>query len=286
MAKYGGTVSDFKYPNIVEQAGLPVIAIPTTAGTGSEVTKFTIITRTSLSSQSKNQDEKMLCLGPGLVPKAAIIDYSYTMSLPKRFTADTGIDALTHAIESYVSRVANSFSKCQSLAAIKLLGPNLYEVYKNGDNEKAREDMMLGATLAGIAFSNASVALVHGMSRPLGAFFHVPHGLSNAMLLPAVTAFSVPYAQADYAQCANAMNITTSQMSDNQACEALIKALYRLNKQLQVPSLKQFGITKSEYFEVCELMAQQAIASGSPGNNPVVPSVQQIIDLYHQIWCD
>ncbi len=177
LGKHGGKVRDYKFPRVVNEAGLPIVAIPTTAGTGSEVTRFTIIT-------DETSDEKMLCVGIGFMPVAALVDYELTLSVPQRTTADTGIDSLTHAIEAYVSRKANPYSDSQAIAAMHLLGPNLQRAYHNGDDRQAREAMMLGATLAGVAFSNASVALVHGMSRPIGAFFHVPHGLSNAMLLP------------------------------------------------------------------------------------------------------
>jgi alcohol dehydrogenase class IV len=161
-----------------------VICIPTTAGTGSEATRFTVITDTET-------DEKMLIAGLGALPLAAIVDYELTFSVPPRTTADTGIDSLTHALEALVSRRANPESDEYALRAMRLIGPNLRTVYQDPKNAAAREAMMKGATLAGLAFSNSSVALVHGMSRPIGAHFHVPHGLSNAMLLPAVTAYSL-----------------------------------------------------------------------------------------------
>ncbi len=277
MATLGGEMSDYKFPHIQTQPGLPVIAIPTTAGTGSEVTKFTIIT-------DQDTDEKMLCAGPGFMPAAALIDYRLTLSLPPRTTADTGIDALTHAIEAYVSKKANLYSDSQALAAMKLLAPNLREAYSNGKNESCREAMMLGATLAGLAFSNASVALVHGMSRPIGAFFHVPHGLSNAMLLPSVTAFSLASASERYATCARTMGLATISDSDEQACKLLIKELRQLNEDLNVPSPEDFGIDRSAFFNVCETMAEQALASGSPGNNPIVPSIEEMIAIYHGLW--
>ncbi|MBT7905785.1 MAG: iron-containing alcohol dehydrogenase, partial [Porticoccaceae bacterium] len=170
LGKYGGVMRDYKFPRVVNEPGLPIIAIPTTAGTGSECTKVTIIT-------DETNDEKMLCVGIGFMPTAALVDYSLTLSLPARTTADTGIDALTHAMEAYVSKKASLYSDSQAIAAMKLLAPNLRKTFHDGSNQKAREEMMLGATLAGVAFSNASVALVHGMSRPIGAFYHVPHGL-------------------------------------------------------------------------------------------------------------
>ncbi|BFM18093.1 iron-containing alcohol dehydrogenase [Maricurvus nonylphenolicus] len=277
LAKHGGDMREYKVPNQVTAAGIPVIAIPTTAGTGSEATRATIITDAA-------SDEKMLCMGIGLMPIAAIIDYELTLSLPPRVTADTGIDALTHAIEAYVSRKANPFSDQQAIAAIKLLAPNLRTAFNEPENRPAREAMMLGATLAGIAFSNASVALVHGMSRPIGAHFHVPHGLSNAMLLPAVTEYSIPGAPERYADCARLMGVADVQDDTETANRKLLIELQALNKELQVPTLSEFGADKDKFFTNLQLMAEQALASGSPGNNPRVPSAEDVIELYTQVW--
>lgn len=275
--KYGGQMRDYKFPAITDEAGLPIIAIPTTAGTGSEVTRFTIIT-------DDESSEKMLCVGRGFMPTAALVDYSLTLSLPKRVTADTGIDALTHAIEAYVSRKANPYSDAQALSSMALIAPHLRTVFTEPENEKAREAMMLGSTLAGIAFSNASVALVHGMSRPIGALFHVPHGLSNAMLLPSVTAFSMPYASARYAQCARAMQIATHQDSDECANAKLLDELNTLNVELGVPTPEKFGINREAFFANMKTMAEQALASGSPSNNPRVPSIEEMVTIYTSLW--
>ena len=277
LGKHGGVMRDYKFPRVVTESGLPVIAIPTTAGTGSEVTRFTIIT-------DESNNEKMLCTGIGFMPIAALVDYELTLSLPQRITADTGIDALTHAIEAYVSRKASPYSDSQAIAAMKLIGPNLRRAYHSGDDTGAREAMTLGATLAGIAFSNASVALVHGMSRPIGALFHVPHGLSNAMLLPSVTAYSISAATGRYADCARAMGYAQHDDSDETANKKLLSELHALNKELQVPTPKQFGIDRTVFFDQLESMAQQALDSGSPGNNPVVPGIGDIIAIYKQIW--
>ena len=277
LGKFGGEMRDYRFPRDVSEAGLPLIAIPTTAGTGSEATRFTIIT-------DETSDEKMLCAGLGFMPIAALIDYELTLSLPPRVTADTGIDALTHAIEAYVSRKASLYSDAQALEAMRLLAPNLRAAFHEPGNRAAREAMMLGATLAGIAFSNASVALVHGMSRPIGAFFHVPHGLSNAMLLPAITAFSIPAAPERYADCARAMGVAAQTDSVEVANDKLLAELRAINQELKVPSPEQFGIARDRFFELRATMARQALASGSPGNNPRVPTEAEIIDLYETVW--
>ncbi|MEH6648686.1 MAG: iron-containing alcohol dehydrogenase [Motiliproteus sp.] len=277
LATHGGKMQDYKFPRMVIEAGLPIIAIPTTAGTGSEVTRFTIIT-------DETSDEKMLCVGIGFMPVATLIDYNLTLSLPPRISADTGIDALTHAIEAYVSKKANPYSDSQAISAMRLLGPNLRRVYHDGADKAAREAMMLGSTLAGVAFSNASVALVHGMSRPIGAAFHVPHGLSNAMLLPSVTAFSIPAAPERYADSARAMGVATERDSTAQANNKLLLELQAINDELQVPTPAQFGIERQAFFDLMTPMAEQALASGSPANNPRVPSVEEVVEIYQQLW--
>ncbi len=277
LSKFGGTIRDYKFPRQTNEPGLPIIAIPTTAGTGSEATKFTIIT-------DETQNEKLLCVGLGFLPIAAIIDYTLTLSVPARTTADTGIDAMTHAMEAYVSQKQNPYSEQQALAALRLIGPNLQRAYHNGQNEQAREAMMLGSTLAGIAFNNASVALVHGMSRPLGAFFHVPHGLSNAMLLPAVTEFSIPAEPSRYADCARALGIATSHDEDTQANDKLVAFLKTLNTELCVPTLAEFGVDKAYFDSIVETMCEQAFASGSPNNNPRIPTKEEMRGIYNSLW--
>lgn len=277
LGKLGGEMADYKVPRIVDESGLPVIAIPTTAGTGSEATKATVIT-------NEVTDEKMLCMGNGFVPAAALVDYSLTLSLPPRTTADTGIDALTHAIEAYVSKKANPFTDAQALQAMSLIAPNLRRVFNSGHDPHAREAMMLGATLAGIAFSNSSVALVHGMSRPIGAFFHVPHGLSNAMLLPAVTRFSISAASKRYADCARAMGLASPTETNASANDKLVSELEQINLDLNVPSLAEFGVLPDKFDSLSDIMAQQALESGSPANNPKVPTKTQIIEIYKQLW--
>ncbi|MDE0763681.1 MAG: iron-containing alcohol dehydrogenase [Porticoccaceae bacterium] len=277
LGKYGGQMRDYKFPRLVTEPGLPIIAIPTTAGTGSEATRVTVITDDS-------NDEKMLCVGIGFMPTVALVDYELTLSVPARTTADTGIDALTHALEAYVSKKANVFSDIQAVAAMKLLAPNLRRVFNNSQDREAREAMMLGSTLAGVAFSNASVALVHGMSRPIGAFYHVPHGLSNAMLLPAVTEYSIPAAEHRYADAARAMGIAQVSDSDASANQRLMAELYAINRELEVPTPAEFGISRSQFFDNLSIKADQALASGSPANNPRVPSADDIIEIYKQLW--
>ncbi len=267
----------YKVPYQADIAKLPVIAIPTTAGTGSEATRFTVITDTA-------HDEKMLIAGLAALPLAAIVDYELTFSVPPRTTADTGVDSLTHALEAYVSRRANPFSDAQALAAMGLIGANLRIAFHEPRNAAAREAMMLGAMQAGIAFTNSSVALVHGMSRPIGAHFHVPHGLSNAMLLPAITRFGLAAALPRYGEASRRIGFAGQGDSDEVAAGKLADGLVALNAELGVPSPRGFGIDPATWDAKLELMADQALASGSPANNPRVPDKTEIVALYRAVW--
>lgn len=277
LAKHGGRPSHLKVPHVQDEAGLPIIAIPTTAGTGSEATRVTVIT-------DEKTDEKMLCAGYAYLPHIAIVDYELTLTMPRRLTADTGIDALTHAMEAYVSKRASPFTDALALAAMKRIWHALPIACKDPSSREAREQVMQGAFEAGMAFSNASVALVHGMSRPIGAHFHVAHGLSNAMLLPEITAWSVTGAQSRYATCARVMGIVPSDTEDGAACKALVAALRERNRELDVPSPSSYGLQESRWNDLLTLMAEQALASGSPANNPRVPSHTEIVDLYRKVW--
>jgi len=277
LAANGGRARDYKVPNDIPKKSPPHLAIPTTAGTGSEVSRFTVIT-------DSETDEKMLIAGAPLVPNAAIVDFELTMSMPARLTADTGTDSLTHAIEAHVSRKANAFADTFAFMAMRIIWAELPVAFREPGNRHARESMMLAATQAGMAFSNSSVALVHGMSRPIGAHFHVPHGLSNAMLLPAVTAFSVKAAESRYAECARMIGIADRSHSDAQAGSKLVNALFERNQELRVPSPKEYGIAEERYFSLIPTMAKQALASGSPQNNPRIPTAEEIERIYREIW--
>eukprot|EP00414_Alexandrium_minutum_P002601 CAMPEP_0113820738 /NCGR_PEP_ID=MMETSP0328-20130328/1390_1 /TAXON_ID=39455 /ORGANISM="Alexandrium minutum" /LENGTH=268 /DNA_ID=CAMNT_0000788673 /DNA_START=23 /DNA_END=830 /DNA_ORIENTATION=+ /assembly_acc=CAM_ASM_000350 len=206
------------------------------------------------------------------------------MTCPFRVSADSGIDALVHAIEAYVSLKANAMTEANALRAMQLISANLRTVCEEPRNEAAREAMMLGSTLAGLAFSNASVCLVHGMSRPIGVHFHVPHGMSNAMLLPAITRFSIPKAERKYADCARAMGLASVDVGDDAACGRLVQELVQLNVDLKVPTPKTFGIEEGKFMGLRQLMAEQALASGSPSNNPRVPTVEEIVHLYGEAY--
>lgn len=273
MASNPGSIENYMGLGKVPQKGRPVIAMPTTAGTGSEVTPFTIITDTK-------RDLKMLIGSPFLMPEMAIVDPQLTVLLPPDVTAATGIDALTHAIEAYVSVKAQAMSDVFCLAAIELIAGNLRKAWSDGKDLEAREKMMMGALMAGIAFSNSSVALVHGMARPIGAYFHVRHGASNAALLGTVMEFSLEGNPARYARIAPAMGVETKALSEMAAAKQGAAAVKKLIKDVRIPSLRELGVDKARLEKLAPKMSDDAIASGSPANNPRLATREEIIELY------
>jgi alcohol dehydrogenase class IV len=251
----------------IPAAGPPVIAIPTTAGTGSEATRVTVITDTARA-------EKMMILDRHLVPVVAIVDFELTLTMPRALTAHVGLDTLTHGIEAYVSSAAGPLTDVAALSCVRLVADHLERAFAAPDDRRARAAMALAACQGGMAFSNASVCLVHGMSRPLGAVFHIPHGLSNAVLLPTVTRFSIPGALDRYATVARAMGLRP---------EALPDGLQALADRLGVPRLRDLA-DRDRFEASLPKMAADALASGSPARNPVVPTAAQIVDLYREAW--
>src|SRR5215467_8307922 len=223
-----GPLSQFQGYHRIPNPGPPLLAIPTTAGTGSEATKVAVITDTT-------RHVKMMILDAKLMPSVAIVDYELTMSMPKPLTAHVGVDALTHGIEAYVSRKANLLTDPVALACVTKIHANLRTAWADPGNTQAREAMSLAALQGGLAFTNSSVCLVHGMSRPLGLLFRLPHGLSNSVLLPAVTRFSWPGSKARYADVARAIGLVPEKSSDAVACQSLSTWLDGLNHDLQVP---------------------------------------------------
>ena len=277
LATNPGKMSDFEGANKIPNPGAPLIAIPTTAGTGSEVTQFTIITDTT-------RDVKMLIASPSVMPRVALVDPMMTLLVPQGITAGTGLDALTHAIEAYVSVKAQPITDALALHAIRLISGNLRQAWCNGNNIEARTNMMTGALEAGLAFSNASVALVHGMARPIGAYFHVSHGISNAALLPTVIEFSIPGNPKRYVDIAEAMGEVTERLSIIDGAYLAAKAVKRLNDDLKIPTLRGLGVDEKKFHSIVSQMAADAIASGSPGNNPRKATTEEIVELYRKAF--
>ena len=272
----GGNISDYM-GKVIDVVMPPLVAIPTTAGTGSEATQFTIITDTK-------KDIKMLLKGKVLMPKLAIIDPQFTMTAPPKITAATGLDALCHAVEAYTSRKAQTLSDSFAMSAVKRIFKSLPVAFKDGKNEEARIQMSVAALEAGIAFNNASVTIIHGMSRPIGALFHVAHGLSNAMLMKECLGFALEGAYDRFADLGRAIGVADATDEDKAAAEKFLSAIEGIVKELETPTLAEFGIDKEEFFKVIDKMAYDAMDSGSPQNTMREVSEEQVKQIYRNLW--
>ena len=272
----GGCISDYM-GKVIDVEMPPMVAIPTTAGTGSEATQFTIITDTK-------KNIKMMLKGKVLMPSLAIIDPQFTMTAPPKITAATGLDALCHAVEAYTSRKAQTLSDTFAMSAVKRIFKYLPAAFKDGSNEEARVQMSVAALEAGIAFNNASVTIIHGMSRPIGALFHVAHGLSNAMLLKECLTFALEGAYDRFADLGRAVGVAVDTDSDKEASEKFLAAVEAITKELETPTLGEFGIDKDEFFKVIDKMAFDAMDSGSPQNTMREVTEDDVKQIYRNLW--
>ncbi len=263
----GGDIADYETA-VPQKASPPLVAIPTTAGTGSEVTKWTIITDPA-------RKKKMAIGHESLMPALAVLDPELTLSMPPSVTAATGMDALTHAIEAYLSDKATPLSDVWSLAAIKLIAKNLLIAAEEPQNNAARGAMLLGQFCAGLAFNNSSVALVHAMSRPLGAYYGVPHGEANAMLLPIVLEYNQGERQERYAAMAEAMEIGETEAA------AVVRYVAGLLERLPLKKrLSDYGVQEEDLPK----MARDAYNNGSAKVNPRKPLEMEVFALYKSIY--
>lgn len=276
MAVNEGSIADYNGKEITGEI-LPLAAIPTTAGTGSETTKFTVIT-------DSEKGIKMLLKGDVLVPKLAIVDSSFTVGAPKSVTSATGLDALTHAVEAYTSRKAFSMTDTLAVSAVKRIMKYLPIAYREPDNSLAREQMSIAALEAGICINNSSVTIVHGMSRPIGALFHVPHGMSNAMLLKECLSFAVSGAYEKFANLGRETGVASDSDSDETAAEKFIDSLQSICDVCEIPTLEQYGIDRDEYYSKISKMATDAVASGSPANTVKEVTVDDCIEIYKKLY--
>lgn len=276
MAVNEGSIADYNGKEITGEI-LPLAAIPTTAGTGSEATKFTVIT-------DSEKGIKMLLKGDVLVPKLAIVDSSFTVGAPKSVTSATGLDALTHAVEAYTSRKAFSMTDTLAVSAVKRIMKYLPIAYKEPDNSLAREQMSIAALEAGICINNSSVTIVHGMSRPIGALFHVPHGMSNAMLLKECLSFAISGAYEKFANLGRETDVASDSDSDETAAEKFIDSLQNICDVCEIPTLEQYGIDRDEYYSKILKMATDAVASGSPANTVKEVTVNDCIEIYKKLY--
>ncbi len=270
MAANDGNITNYE-KTAPTKPGLPVIAIPTTAGTGSEVTKFVVITDTE-------RKVKMLISTPFLIPRVALLDPQLTLSIPSAYTAGPGMDALTHAIEAFQSSLASPTTDVFALSAIRLIGGHLVKATLNGANIEARTAMLLGQMHAGLAFGNASVALVHAMSRPLGAHFGIPHGQANAILLPWVMKYNRPACPEKFVRIAEALGCEVKGLSLRESSQLAVDTVREIYADTGLPlTLAELGVPA----DALPQLAKDASQSGSVLFNPRKPTLSEIEQLYH-----
>lgn len=259
----------------VKERGLPLIAIPTTAGTGSEVTNIAIL------SDKKEQLKKGI-VSPYLLPNVAIVSPEMTLTMPKSVTAASGIDALVHAIEAYLSVHASPITDGLAIKAITMITNNLPKAYANPNNLKAREAMVTASLMAGMAFGNAGVGAVHALAYPLGGRFNIPHGVSNALLLPYVMEWNKISNLEKFTDIAEAMGVDTRDLSNDEAADKAIAAMKRLSLSVEIPTnLKEFGISE----DVIPEMAEDASKiTRLLDNNPRKFDVKDIEKIYRSAF--
>lgn len=249
---------------------VPIIALPTTAGTAAEVTINYVIT-------DEESGRKMVCVDPNDIPVLAIVDAELMASMPKGLTASTGMDALTHAIEGYITKGAWELSDMFELKAIELISSNLRAATANGKDMKARENMALAQYVAGMAFSNVGLGCVHSMAHPLGARFDVPHGVANALLLPIVMEFNMPAALDKYCEIAKAMGEDITGLTREEGAKVAVNAVKKLSLDLNIPqTLREINIPK----ESLNQLAKDAYADVCTGGNPREITENDILELY------
>ncbi|NNU90709.1 bifunctional acetaldehyde-CoA/alcohol dehydrogenase [Anoxybacillus sp. CHMUD] len=278
----------FKYPKLGQKAQF--VAIPTTSGTGSEVTSFAVIT-------DKKNNVKYPLADYELTPDVAIVDPQFVMTMPKHITADTGMDVLTHAIEAYVSNMANDYTDGLALKAIQLVFEYLPRAYKNGNDEVAREKMHNASTIAGMAFANAFLGINHSLAHKLGAEFHIPHGRANTILMPHVIRYNAQkpkkftafpkyehfVADERYAQIARLLGLPSK--TTEEGVESLVQAIIKLAKELDMPlSIAATGVKKEEFESKVEQLAELAFEDQCTTANPKLPLVSDLADIYRQAY--
>jgi alcohol dehydrogenase class IV len=283
LATNGGRLQDYEGRAKVKKPKAPLIAIPTTAGTGSEVSWGAVIMDTE-------RKVKFIVHSPLNVPEEAIEDPLLTLSIPPGITASSGMDALTHAIEGFISmREANlgygslPLIHYFALPAIELISQNLRPAWANGRDIQARSNMLMGQLLAGFAFANNGTTLAHGMARPLGAYFHIPHGLANAIVLPRVMEFTWVAAPDKFARIATAMGEDIRGLPLEQAAQKAVEAVRKLAADMQIPRLRDLA-GEEDFRRVVGQMAKDGLASGTPQVNPRVPTEKEIVELFNLVY--
>lgn len=252
---------------------VPIIALPTTAGTAAETTiNYVIIDEVN--------KKKMVCVDPNDIPAVAIIDAELMYSLPPALTAATGMDALTHAIEGYITKAAWPLSDMFEIEAIRMISKNLPTAVKEPKNAEARNAMAVAQYVAGMAFSNVGLGLVHGMAHPMGSLFDIPHGVANALLLPTIMEWNMPACIEKYGKIAEAMGVDTTGMTPEQAAQAACDAVKKLSIEVGIPQhLTDLNITEADI----PALAAQAIADVCTPGNPKDVTIEDVVALYTKV---
>lgn len=275
MANNSGSILDYEGVNKIPNPSLPLVAIPTTAGTGSEATPSTVVTNTQTLF-------KTAILSPYLYPKLAILDPELTLKLPPSITAATGMDALTHAIESYTSKLASPVSQSFAIHAVKMIGDNLHKAYFVGTDMESRKNMLVASFIAGIAFAHSRLGNVHAISHTFGGVFNIPHGIANATLLPYVLAFNLPACPEKFKDIAAALGEDVSGLSAMEAGGKAIEAVVKMNKDFNIPNnIKDLGVS----LDYLPQMIKDSMRSGNVLANPRLTSdndIKQIIENAYQ----
>ena len=270
MVKNEGPVAEYQSGREIERPGIPFIALPTTAGTGAEITKNAVLT-------NKGRKLKQSIRSPFMIAQVAIVDPMLTVTMPPRVTAATGMDALTQAIEAYVTLASNPVTDALALRSITLISQSLVRAFTDGSDVEARENVALGSLMGGMAFANSSLGAVHGLAHPIGALFDVPHGVICALLLPYVMEYNLPVRTVKYAQIAEAMKQDISKaVSVEDAARMAVRAIRDMISQLQLPQrLQDVGINQDDVAGIA------SAARGSSLNNnprPTTPaSLQELL---------
>ena len=272
VASNGGKIADYEGVDRSAKPQLPLISINTTAGTASEMTRFCIITDTA-------RHIKMAIVDKNVTPILSVNDSELMIGMPKGLTAATGMDALTHAVEAYVSIAANPITDACALKAVTMISESLRKVVDNGGDAQARENMAYAQFLAGMAFNNASLGYVHAMAHQLGGFYNLPHGVCNAVLLPHVQAYNIQAAAGRLKDIAQAMGVDVSAMSDEQGAKACIEEIRKMAKDVGIPAgLQELGVKEEDF----KTLAENALKDACAITNPVQGSESDVIELFRQ----
>ena len=267
VARQGGAVRDYEGPDKIGSDVLPVIAIPTTAGTGSEVTFSSVIT-------DSGEKFKFSIKDPRIAPKVALVDPEMTLTMPPELTASTGMDALTHAIEGFTANASEPIADSAALYAIELIATHLGTAVSDGTNLEARAAMLLGSVLAGIAFSHSDVGAVHCVAEALGGKYDAPHGVCNAVVLPAVMAYNMEYCKERYARIAAAMGLSDENV--DRAARKAVRAVEQLASDVHLPEFNTLGVQEKDLEE----LAANSFKNGSNIDNPRPMSKADYLNLF------